>query len=136
MIDLVPTVLEVAGGGRIESWDGRPVPPPPGKSLVSTFAKDGTVEHGFLWWSHEGNRAVRVGDWKLVAAGADGTWELYDLGRDRNETNDVAGEHPDMLRKLEQVWQQRMAEFREVALRDLSHDRGQVNRDTKAPGVR
>jgi arylsulfatase len=123
VIDLVPTILEVAGGQRIKSWNGQPVPTPPGKSLVASFTKDGTVDHDYLWWLHERNRAVRVGDWKLVAAGAEGRWELYDLSRDRSETNDVADARPDMRRKLEQVWRQRMAEFRELALRDLPKDR-------------
>jgi len=90
---------------------------------VASFTKDGTVDHDYLWWLHERNRAVRVGDWKLVAAGAEGRWELYDLSRDRSETNDVADARPDMRRKLEQVWRQRMAEFRELALRDLPKDR-------------
>ena len=51
------------------------VPTPPGKSLVPAFAHDGTLKHDDLWWAHEGNRAVRVGDWKLVAA-KDEPWEL------------------------------------------------------------
>ena len=71
VIDLVPTILEVAGGKRFETWDGQPVPPAPGKSLVPLFAKDGTVTRDSLWWLHEGNRALRVGDWKIVAAGKD-----------------------------------------------------------------
>ena len=47
VIDLVPTILEVAGGKRPRQWDGKPVPPPPGKSLVPVFAKDGTVDARF-----------------------------------------------------------------------------------------
>ena len=62
------------------------MPPAPGKSLVPLFAKDGTVAHESLWWLHEGNRALRVGDWKIVAAGKDSPWELYDLSSDRSET--------------------------------------------------
>ena len=44
------------------------------------------MKHDDLWWQHEGNRAIRVGDWKLVAAGREGPWELYDLATDRTET--------------------------------------------------
>ena len=76
VIDLVPTILEAAGGKRLETWQGQPVPPPPGKSLLPLFAKDGTVVHESLWWLHEGNRALRVGDWKIVAAGKNTPWEL------------------------------------------------------------
>jgi len=53
--------------------------------------------HEALWWCHEGNRAVRVGDWKLVAA--KGTpWEFYDLARDRCETTDLTAAEPDRRR--------------------------------------
>ncbi len=69
------------------------VPAPPGKSLVPAFAHDGTVKHDDLWWDHEGNRAIRVGDWKLVAA-RDEPWELYDLATDRTETRNLARRMP------------------------------------------
>ena len=78
LIDLAPTILELAGGQWPETLDGKPVPAPPGKSLVPAFAKDNSVAHDYFWWYHIGNRAIRMGDWKLVAAR--GTpWELYDL---------------------------------------------------------
>ena len=52
--------------GRRRSTASRS-PPPHGKSLVPAFARDGTVAHDFFWWYHVGNRALRVGDWKIVA---------------------------------------------------------------------
>ncbi len=119
VIDLVPTILEVAGGQRFGTWRQEPVPAPPGKSLVPAFARDGTVVHDFLWWSHEGNRAIRIGDWKLVAAGANGPWELFDLSNDRTESNNLAGSNPHKVRELRLAWLQRQTEFRQLALRDL-----------------
>ena len=53
LIDLVPTLLEVAGGKRFELWAGQPVPSAPGKSLLPLFEKDGTVKHDSFWWLHE-----------------------------------------------------------------------------------
>src|SRR4051812_36206295 len=119
VIDLVPTVLELAGAKRFDAWEGRPVPPAPGKSLVPAFARDGTVSRDDFWWAHEGNRAVRVGNWKLVAAGAKAPWELYDLGTDRGETTDLAARHPERVRAFGELWSRRMNEFRELAARDL-----------------
>jgi arylsulfatase A-like enzyme len=118
LIDIVPTVLEIAGGKRPATWKGHPVPPPPGKSLVPVFIRDNTVSHDYLWWCHEGNRAVRVGDWKLVAAGAKSRWELYDLAADRGETHDLAGKRPEKARELEAIWTRHYREFCELALRD------------------
>ncbi len=85
VIDLVPTALEITGAHRPASFNGKPVPAPPGKSLVPAFAHDGTVKHEDLWWQHEGNRALRQGDWKVVAAGEGAPWELYNLAVDRTE---------------------------------------------------
>ncbi len=127
LIDLVPTILDVVGGKRLETWEGQPVPPAPGKSLVPAFAKDRSVSRESLWWLHENNKAIRVGDWKLVAAAnqptrANQLWELYDLSKDRAESNDLASEQPEKVRELEQRWNKATDEFRELAMRDLPLD--------------
>ena len=49
--------------------------------------------HEFLAWEHEGNRALRQGDWKLVSRNPGG-WELYNIAADRTETNDLAASEP------------------------------------------
>src|SRR5262245_47081809 len=61
VVDVVPTVLELAGVKPLEGGATPPeppakkdAPPMPGKSLVPLFAKDGTVSHEFIWWQHEG----------------------------------------------------------------------------------
>ena len=120
VIDLVPTLLEVAGGRRFETWQGTPVPPPPGKSLLPVFQQDGTVQHDGLWWLHEGNRAARLGNWKLVAAGRDAPWELYDLSRDRSESQNLAADHPEKVRELEQWWTQCTRQFSQLARQDTT----------------
>jgi arylsulfatase len=118
VIDVVPTVLDAAGGRRFEQWNGRPVPPAPGKSLVPAFAKDGTVAHDSFWWLHEGNRALRAGDWKIVAAGKDSPWELYDLSSDRSETRNLAAEKPDKVRELAALWEKQLADYAALASKD------------------
>src|SRR5262249_8139356 len=118
VIDVVPTVLDAVGGRRFEQWDGRPVPPTPGKSLVPAFARDGTVTRDSLWWLHEGNRALRAGDWKIVAAGKDSPWELYDLSSDRSETRNLAAEKPDKVRELAAFWEKQLADYAALASKD------------------
>ena len=122
VIDFVPTILEVTGSeGEKSSAGGKdPAPPFPGRSLAPVFSEDGTIEREPLWWYHEKNRAVRVGRWKLVAAGPESPWELYDLEADRTETTDLASEHPDKVRELERLWKGRMEEFRSLALNSVS----------------
>ena len=106
IIDLVPTILEVAGGKSPKTWLSQPVPPAPGKSLVPLFSHDGGVTHDSFWWLHEGNRALRVGNWKIVAAGKDSPWELYDLSSDRSESQNLADTRPDKVRELFERWAQ------------------------------
>ena len=120
VIDLVPTILDAVGGKRPMQWQGRPVPPPPGKSLVPLFTRDGTVAHDSLWWLHEGNRALRTGNWKIVAAGKDGPWELYDLRSDRSETRDLATERPDEVRRLAAIWTRQFESYAALATRDAA----------------
>ena len=53
-----------------------------------------------IFFEHEGNRAARDGQWKLVAKGEQGPWELYDMTTDRAETHDLANEHPEKVKEL------------------------------------
>jgi arylsulfatase A-like enzyme len=122
IIDLVPTILEAAGGKPLEKWEGQPVPPAPGKSLIPLFKKDGAVTHDSLWWLHEGNRALRVGDWKIVAAGKDSPWELYDLSSERSETKDLAKDKPEKVKKLAAIWAKQYEEYKTLARKDLPPD--------------
>lgn len=119
VIDIVPTVLELAGIERPKTYDGEAVPPSPGRSLVPAFASDAMIPRESLWWLHEGNRAVRVGDWKLVAA-KDDPWELYDLKTDRAEQHNLAAQKPDKVRELDQAWQRQTDSFTELARQTAS----------------
>lgn len=114
LIDVVPTVLELAGARRPATINGQPVPPLAGRSLVPAFARDGAIIRDFLWWLHEDNRAIRVGDWKLVAQ-AKGAWELYDLSRDRGEARNLATTNPAKVRELETLWTKQFEESRKLA---------------------
>jgi arylsulfatase len=118
IIDLVPTILELAGGKPPQVVEGKPAPPRPGKSLVPLFTKDGTVEHETIWWLHEGNRALRAGNWKIVAAGKDSPWELYDLTSDRSEMQNLASEKPEKVRELAAMWTKQFEEYAALAEKD------------------
>jgi len=106
------------------------MPAPPGKSLVPVFTRDGSVSHDYFWWFHDGNRAIRMGDWKLVADHKK-PFELYDMRTDRSETHNRAADYPKKVRELEQAWTQHMEEFRAAATQDLP--RGQAARNYREP---
>ena len=85
-----------------------------GLSLVPAF-RNRKLEREFLFWEHEGNRAIRMGKWKLVSraetpmeftAEDENAWELYDLEKDPSETNNLAGKYPDKVKEMAARWEE------------------------------
>ncbi|WP_076347993.1 arylsulfatase [Paludisphaera borealis] len=111
LVDLAPTIFELARITPPDSYHGEPRPPLPGRSLVPAFAHDVTVPHDFLFFKHEGNRALRAGDWKIVSNGPAGAWELYNLAVDRTETHNLAADQPDRLKALVAIWERQDREY-------------------------
>jgi arylsulfatase len=111
LVDIAPTLLEVTGVTSPAAWNGEPRPELPGMSLVSAFASDVIPERNALYFKHNDNRALRVGDWKIVASGPDAPWELYNLREDRTERNDLAGRFPGKVKELAELWSRRDAEY-------------------------
>ena len=93
LIDVMATCLAVSG-----AMYPKDAPPPEGRSLLSAFAGK-SIDRDAIFWEHEGNRAVRAGDWKLVAKHNQG-WELYDVSKDRTESHDRAKTMPDKVAEL------------------------------------
>lgn len=118
VIDFVPTVLDLLDVEKPKMWKGEPIPEAPGKSLVPAFTMDGSIARESLWWLHEGNKAIRVGDWKLVAAQGD-AWALYDLQTDRAEQHDLSVKMPEKAKELADLWQKQTDAFIALAKKTL-----------------
>ncbi len=99
LIDLMTTFVEVSGATYPKT-----ATPLEGKSLLPAFANK-PLSREAIYWEHEGNRAIRVGDWKAVAKGPNGKWELYDLSRDRTEAKDLAAREAAKLKDLVRQWE-------------------------------
>ena len=104
LIDILPTCLEVAGATPLKERNGVAILPPEGRSLLPAFANQ-PITRDALYWEHEGNAAIRVGDLKLVRAGRNGAWELYDLKADRTEQHDLASAQPAKVKELADQWE-------------------------------
>lgn len=118
-IDVVPTILNLADVSPTDVKRSNDAPAFHGQTFAATF--DGNTEEEserILWWAHEGNRAIRVGHWKLVSARGD-NWSLYDLSGDRTETNDLAVANPERVKELEAEWLKRWKEYQQTARVDL-----------------
>jgi arylsulfatase len=105
VIDLMPTILEVAAASYPEQFHGQAIQPMEGESLVPLITHSGKLNRESpLFWEHEGNRAVRRGRWKLVSL-ENAAWELYDIDQDRGEMRNLAEEHPELVAELAAEWE-------------------------------
>ena len=110
LIDIVPTILDVAGA---EYTDRADVPALDGVSLRPAFDSGELERDGPIFVEHEDNAFARDGNWKLVGKGVSAPggvdrakWELYDIAKDRTETNDLAAAHPEVVSELAAKWDQ------------------------------
>ncbi len=105
LIDLMATAVDVAAAEYPKVFhDGQAIKPMEGASLAPRFQNQ-PIEREAIYWEHEGNRAIRVGKYKLVAKGARGAWELYDINQDRSEQNNLSVKQPFQTTKLTKMWQ-------------------------------
>lgn len=126
VIDLAPTILDIAGV-EPEVGDG---PAMSGTSLKSTFLQKDASVRDELWFYHEGNRALRQGEWKLIHSNVsrpfpwrlakpdedEPEWRLYNLATDRAEQTDLSKTHPERLENMSARW----VELRDQFLRDAT----------------
>jgi arylsulfatase A-like enzyme len=93
--DMFPTFAELAGAKTPDGLDGL--------SIVPTLLgkTDSQKTHEYLYWEYNGSQAVRFGQHKAIRK-VGGTTAVYDLQADIGEKNDLADQHPDLVRKAEQ----------------------------------
>lgn len=97
--DFLPTVAEIARAETPPGIDGISV-------LPLLLGLPQTNRHEYLYWEfHErgSKQAVRLGDWKGLRLRPGGPIELYDLKSDPGETRNLADEHPDIVKRIEEI---------------------------------
>jgi arylsulfatase len=110
--DLVPTLLAAAGVEHPDHYDGRPVEPLNGRSLLPLFAgEEEAVRSGddSIGFELNGDGALRQGAWKAVHMArplGTGDWRLYRLDRDPSELHDRAQKKPAKLKQLIALWEE------------------------------
>lgn len=114
LIDIMATCLSITGVKYPSYYNGNTIQPLEGKSLLPAFSNK-AIDRAFIFWEHEGNRAIRSGSWKLVStltvlkkftAVDENKWELYNMDKDPSELNNVAGKFPEKVKELVQLWEQ------------------------------
>lgn len=96
--DFLPTFAALTGQPAPQNIDGI--------SVLPALLENKPVPHPPLYWEmHEGGfrRAVRLENWKGVSLDPARPLELYDLSKDVSEKQNVAAEHPDVVRRIEEI---------------------------------
>ncbi|MEQ4204318.1 arylsulfatase [Actinopolymorpha sp. B17G11] len=102
-IDILATCLDVAGAAYPTEYDGHEITPLAGESFLPLLQGSDWTRERPLFFEHEGNRAARLGRWKLVSAfGHD--WELYDMAEDRTELHDLAARDRSRVAELARLY--------------------------------
>ena len=104
LIDIMATCVDLGQAEYPNEFKGQPILPMPGQSLKPLLVGEGDFAERALYWEHEGNAAIRVGDRKLVREGMKGPWELFDLEVDRTEQHDLAPANPEEVETLKSQW--------------------------------
>lgn len=111
LIDVMPTLLDVAGAAYPSEFSGQPILPIDGVSLRPSFKRQPLQRPEPIFIEHENHAFVRDGKWKLVGRGVArppavdrAKWELYDMQADRTETIDLSDEFPEKVQELANQW--------------------------------
>lgn len=105
LIDVMATCVDLAGASYPDKRGNESIQPLQGRSLAPVFSGKAISEKPRpLFWEHEGNRALRLGDWKLVSK-HNQPWELYDMAADRTEMHDVATDQPERVKAMAAQWE-------------------------------
>ena len=97
------TIIAATGAKYPSDFKGHAIHPMEGISLLPALLGRALNRAQPLFWEHEGNRAVRSGNWKIVSRFPD-DWELYDIAADRVERNNVAAQHMDVVKMMAADW--------------------------------
>lgn len=130
VIDIVPTVLELAGVEAPETYRGVPQLPVHGRSMTYSFdGPDEPTPNAVQYFETAGNRAIYADGWKAIAAHQPGEsfdndrWELYRVDDDFSESNDLSGAHPERLTELKRLWWEEAEKYGVLPLDDRMGDR-------------
>jgi hypothetical protein len=142
VIDVAPTVLEVAGIPEPTMVNGVTQSPMEGTSMLYSFDAAGAPErHDLQYFEMFGNRGVYFQGWSAVTkhrtpwqlgkielpAFDDDVWELYDGNSDYSQAHDLSSQHPDKLHELQRLWLIEATKYNAIPLDDRTAERANAD---------
>jgi arylsulfatase len=103
LVDLLPTLAEIANAKIPTTFPDREPSPLAGISLTPILAGDKLVSRPPIHLLHDKDRGLRDGDWKLVSFRS-GPWELYNIAKDRTELTNLAATEPARVTAMSKAW--------------------------------
>jgi len=110
VMDITPTILDLAGIEHPSTFNGHAIEPMQGKSWVGMMngtTKSPRTDEDWLGWELFGNKAIRQGDWKIswqYQPMGIGDWQLFNLAEDLGEEYDLSEEYPKKKEELIALW--------------------------------
>jgi len=110
VMDLAPTLLELAGATYPATYKGKSVAQPRGKSMVPLLSKRSLTVHGpdeAIGWEYNNSKAIRIGKYKAtlnVEPFGSNEWQIFDLNTDPGESKDLSTQKPKLKKRLIDAW--------------------------------
>ena len=101
LIDFVPTFMELAGS---EAKYPSELPGLDGISIIPTFSGKKLQRDKPLFFQYGSWQVIREHQWKLVQHKKD-PWQLYDVSRDRTETQNLVAQFPERVNQMKKAWE-------------------------------
>ncbi|MCK4921013.1 MAG: arylsulfatase [Bacteroidales bacterium] len=105
IIDIMATIVDITNIDYPKTFNENEIIPLAGKSMLPLIEGEKQIDNDIFYWEHIGNRAVRQGDWKLVAKDGE-PWELYNLSQDRTEMNDLIESETELAAELKLAYEE------------------------------
>ncbi|MBI1375616.1 MAG: sulfatase-like hydrolase/transferase [Phycisphaera sp.] len=142
LIDVWPTLAEVAGASEPSEWQDRDLHPVSGRSLVPLLRGQPLNRGEPIHLMFAKDRGLRDGDWKIVSFRGE-AWELYNVARDRTELHDLAAQEPERLKSMVNKWTEMTRDVLHAPAHDyepvgparLPHKHPEWTDFSKEPGV-
>ncbi|MFW5773650.1 MAG: sulfatase-like hydrolase/transferase [Tangfeifania sp.] len=113
-IDFMATFVDLAGTEYPQEFNGRRIEPMQGQSLLPVLRGEATERFNPIYYEWGNGQAVYHNSWKIVKHGKEKPWDLYNLGQDPTETNNLAQKYPEKVKELDnyfEAWKNSLPDF-------------------------